>query len=202
MSRLITFGCSYTYGDSLPDCTDPYNSDPSQYAWPTVLGKILKTSVINQSKSGAGNLEILWNILNFDFRDNDICIIMWSHFSRDHIFTPNGHFRVNQFDQPDKITKHWSLCHDDYDLSIRNWIYIDHANCCLSKLKNSFFILAGNPSDEELASRPRFVRTDNFLDLSFSNVDYGADGSHPGIKSHINMAREIYNKVKGSISHK
>jgi len=201
MSRLITFGCSYTYGDSLPDCLDPYHSDPSQYAWPSLLGNLLNLETVNMSTSGSGNLEILWNVLNFDFQESDMCIIMWSHFSRDHIFTSKGCSRIDAHGY-ENITKHWSLTHTEYDLAVRNWIYIHHAACYLSKIKNNFYIISGNLSDTEINCRPSFVRTDNYLDLVFCNVDYGNDNSHPGVKSQAIMATRIYNSIQGSISQK
>jgi hypothetical protein len=74
MSRLVAFGCSYTYGKDL--------EKPNQDSWPSVLAGLLNLECVNQSIVGAGNLEILWNILNFDFQDDDQVFIMWSHFTR------------------------------------------------------------------------------------------------------------------------
>jgi hypothetical protein len=197
MSRLVAFGCSYTFGDSLPDCVSAWHSPPSEYAWPAVLGKCLNLPSVNKGSSGAGNLEILWNILNFEFQPTDICIIMWSHFSRDHIFTPTELYRVNRYNKPDKLTKYWALTHTEFDLNVRNWIYIHHADCYLSSIgiKKAYHMKA----DEVIISdaRPQFVNLANMLDFKFVNVDHGRDGSHPGVKSHEKLAKKLCAVIKG-----
>ena len=53
MSRLITFGDSFTYGHGLVDCHVPEKNwqgpNPSKFAWPQVLGDMLGIEVINKS---------------------------------------------------------------------------------------------------------------------------------------------------------
>ena len=53
MARLITFGCSYTYGQSLPDCvnmpiTDLISFTPSQLGWPKLVADKLGVELISQ----------------------------------------------------------------------------------------------------------------------------------------------------------
>lgn len=200
MSRLIAFGCSYTFGDALPDCTNSYISNPSKYAWPNLLKKRLNADeVVNNGLSGAGNLEILWNILNFNFQPTDICIIMWSHFSRDHIFAETGHVRINH---NSSLEKHWGVVHTDYDLGIRNWIMIHHADLYLSnlKIKNHFYLLGGQPEIEK-QNMPSFINLKHFIDLNFDNEDFGSDNSHPGVNSHATMAKKIHKIIKGVVHY-
>ena len=83
LSRLIAFGCSLTYGFGLPDC---YVSDmqhgpnPSVHAWPALTATALKLDIVNKAISGASNLKILNEILNFDFNIEDTVIILWSFY--------------------------------------------------------------------------------------------------------------------------
>ena len=46
--KLVTFGCSYTYGHGLPDCImakGRAGKRPSKFAWPYLLAKKLDMSV-------------------------------------------------------------------------------------------------------------------------------------------------------------
>lgn len=63
MSRLITFGCSYTYGQGLPDCENTVintgikkfyvnSSAPSKQGWPSILSKRLDLELVNISAPG------------------------------------------------------------------------------------------------------------------------------------------------------
>ena len=47
MTRLIAYGCSYTYGHSLEDCVDPNNlalpgDKPSAFAYPQQIADALR----------------------------------------------------------------------------------------------------------------------------------------------------------------
>ena len=81
MSRLVAFGCSFTYGDELPDCVSGLDT-PSKQAWPQVAADILGLECVNRGKSGIGNKHILHEIMTFDFQKSDTVVIMWSFFSR------------------------------------------------------------------------------------------------------------------------
>lgn len=74
--RLVTFGCSNTFGYEL--------DDPSLQAWPVKLGQILKHKhkTINKGSPGASNKLIWGNALRFDYGNKDIVVCMWSYLSR------------------------------------------------------------------------------------------------------------------------
>ena len=80
MKTLWTFGCSHTLGHGLPDCIDE-NGDPipnpSQYAWPVHLSKLLNIPVINNSHAGIGPKAVWNNIINSNIKPDDIIVIMW-----------------------------------------------------------------------------------------------------------------------------
>jgi hypothetical protein len=93
MSRLIAFGCSFTYGQGLPDCKigenwSDFANTPSLLSWPFLLGKKLDIPTINKGVPGASNTEILYHILNFEFEPRDKVVIMWSLPNRDVYFLP------------------------------------------------------------------------------------------------------------------
>ncbi|NBP59254.1 hypothetical protein EBU71_22405, partial [bacterium] len=86
MPRLVAFGCSYTFGEGLPD-TYPIpelhkDRVPSLQAWPAHLGKKLNLESINYGWGGSGNAEILLRLLKTKIYSDDIVVIQWSHFTR------------------------------------------------------------------------------------------------------------------------
>jgi hypothetical protein len=185
MPRLVAFGCSYTYGKDL--------EKPSQDSWPAVLAGFLNLECVNQSIVGAGNLEILWNILNFDFQADDQVFIMWSHFTRDHVFHSNGHRRIRGSD--DDLTRHWVLTHDEYDANIRNWLSIHHADLHIKQFADVYHLFGGTYHLERTGN-PNCIKMDNIIDVEFENIDYAKDLTHPGLKSHRLLAEKIYKFIQ------
>ena len=94
MSRLVTFGCSNTFGDSLDDTpsdenghiprVDKWNNPikPSRYAWPAKLADRLSIPLVNAGWSGASNKRIWNNMINFSYQEGDIVIVLWTTLGR------------------------------------------------------------------------------------------------------------------------
>ena len=210
MARLIAFGCSFTYGHGLPDCAigNDAGPEPSQHSWPALLADKLGRSVVNMSRPGSGNTEILWKLINFDFEPDDLCVIMWSYFTRSefYVFTedPKG-FRIKE----DKNNPRFYLNEDMFlqHNIIANLLTMDHAARYLEDLNiKSYAIIGPKRVDNKLK-----VGSGNFyfrehdkinisnLDLSFDLTqcieDAGLDGCHPGIKSHRRIAKTLYERI-------
>jgi len=199
MSRLITFGCSMTYGHGLADCLQNDNGPgyvSSKFAWPEHLGRYLEKDVINKSKPGASNLEILYHILNFEFDQDDIVVILWSFPSRDLIFnepTPEYTFEYTPVGawQNSALSRSWLETHTDHDLLVRTWLNIHHTEQYLENItiKNNSFIL----EHDIYGQCPDYIR---FKNLSNSTIidrtDIAFDGTHPGPIAHQRMADKIF----------
>ena len=107
--RLVSFGCSLTYGDELADCTNNTcgEDSPSEYAWPNLLAKSLDMECVNLGYMGASNQMILRMLsryvydseckMHYDWikqperystrmKQNDIVIVQWSSFDRIELF--------------------------------------------------------------------------------------------------------------------
>ena len=111
MSRLVTFGCSFTSGYGL--------TDPSQ-AWPGILGKLSNRTVVNKSIPGSSNLEILNNILSFKFKKDDIVVVGWTYCHRDIVFnklSPNVRISAGA---DIEVFKKWAELHSNYDNNVRS----------------------------------------------------------------------------------
>lgn len=102
MTALHTFGCSITQGFALPDVvrslsdqeihslgrplqwTDIHIYEPSQFAWPQVLGDRLGLTVHNHARRGACFQQIARQCaVNADtIQPGDTVIVMWTYLSR------------------------------------------------------------------------------------------------------------------------
>lgn len=108
MTTLHTFGCSITQGFALPDVVRVFRDDsgrlltakelidkrvhwedihlyqPSEYAWPAVLGHKLNMPVQNHARRGACFQQISRQcaVSAPTIRPSDIVIVMWTYLSR------------------------------------------------------------------------------------------------------------------------
>jgi hypothetical protein len=204
MNRLVAFGCSFTYGDALPDNFDLKGTGPkpSEFAWPAVLGNMLSLEVDNQGRSGASNFEILYNILRYKFDPSDIVVIMWSFPDRDMLFHDSflvnhqNHTSIGNWDDS-PLAKSWAMTHSTSDLAIKSWFYIHHASTYLES-ENIRYVNVFTSYKNLRRFKPKFLKV-NFFNIEPGIVnmwkDYALDNNHPGVKSHTFIA----NRIKGFI---
>jgi hypothetical protein len=83
--KLKSFGCSFIFGSELADDgrDRPY-ATPSQLTWPSHLAQHLGRDYSCYARPGAGNLQILENILNQSAVSdcNDLFVIGWTWIDR------------------------------------------------------------------------------------------------------------------------
>lgn len=199
MSRLIVFGCSYTYGQGLADCYVPPNDCgpvPSQLGWPNQLAHRLGLDLINNSAPGSSNIQILWRLLNFKFQEDDLCVTMWSHFDRHPYSKLRFDPSVIKWDEYENsfITRNGNL--DVEDLSIRNYIsiYNGYLHLLSKNIKHLFIVY---PKDIKIFEAPKLEIPTLVKEFICPVVveDYACDDMHPGPKTHTNIANYIYNKL-------
>lgn len=213
MTRLVTFGDSYTYGDGLEDCWIQHPKHgwrsghaPSRFAWPSLLAKDLGYKVDNQARPGFSNIAILHQMLNFDLTTDDVVIIMWSFPERDMIFHKNyipnpfmiNELEVNYTSRVSKmgswidtdLAKYWSLTHNDTDLVMRSWYHIHHANLYLSSLNIPHYNFFVNWQAFE-PLQPRYINIPFKDACNWNNTDRALDGRHPGPLTHARLAKDI-----------
>ena len=210
MREIIAFGDSYTYGHGLEDCWvtqgDTYVLGPvhSQYSWPTLLAKDLVFDLKNYSQPGMSNLAILHKILNTNYNDNSVCIIMWSFHSRDMIFNenylPNKQLFTKKPETNDVthvgnwiktgLSKIWMLTHNNTDLIMSTWLHIHHANLYLANLKIPHYNVFVNYSTIK-NYKPAYVKIP-FKDIGVQYfLDKALDDKHPGPLTQQLIARNI-----------
>jgi len=208
MPRLVTFGCSYTYGHGLPDCVTKshglnvgFGAKPSDFAWPQLLANKLGYECLNLSVCGSGNFEILIDVLRTKFNPDDLVIIGYSYFTRYYFYQMvdkvDKGFPIPQTSPEHKNivlrdlnTEHW---HEK--MYWDNWLTIQHIELLLDSMgiKNFSFVHIPGGGKE---NKPDLIKLNNFIpDMKFIRVDTALDNAHPGLESHRLQAEEIYSRI-------
>lgn len=194
MNRLITFGCSLTYGAGLEDCMlddGTPGPTPSKLSWPSCLGNSLNVEVINKSEPGASNFQILHNILNFDFEPKDRVVIMWSYVDRDMLYTDSGIRPLGAW-QRDQLMTHWLALHNFTDRATKTWYCIHHGSLHLksNNLKYHNYIVNLKPL---LKFKPKWFNEQvHDIDVQkIKTIDLAHDKMHPGPNAHKELANRI-----------
>ncbi len=154
--RLITFGCSNTYGHGLPDCHIPPNKagpNPSKFAWPQLLADRLNLECVNLGEPGGSNKLMWWKTVNFKFEPTDVVIYYATFPDRDMIINnkvgDNRTWQMGAWSSLDKRVKmfHRYLAQSN---SAKTWdyqsyVHIDHAHPpVLSQGVKHIFLLKRN----------------------------------------------------------
>jgi hypothetical protein len=205
ISKLVTFGCSFTYGHGLPDCIDKDRKNPgphpSQFAWPALIAKNIGVFCENKSSCGSSNLEILTNILNTNFDPNDLVVVMWSFVERDCILEEMSIIKIGHW-SIGKTFKTWLSLHPRIDLIKRSWTYLHHADCYIKSKGICPIHVFVRSTDFNNTYKPRFVKditTYHEIDgWSTLLIDRAIDKNHPGINAHHKMASYIQEILRGA----
>ena len=201
MTRLVTFGCSLTYGTALEDPND---------AWPNQLSSKWNLELVNMGISGASTKRIWWEIVNFNFQKTDIVFVLWTHMDRWCILKEdNNHI---EWDIPGKIKiypgyphktdqrllktqeAYYKYMHDDFDMLTQYLTYINNAYFYLkNKVTNQYHIRASQPDKNLPFNQVDFLPID--LDSIRGNYPKATDNQHPGKEAYQEFVKQIDNFV-------
>lgn len=201
--RLVTFGCSITYGQALEDTNwAVYRgvTPPSKLAWPAKLADILNVEVVNTAIPGAGNYLIAHQIINYKPKDNDIVVVMWSFKDRYNIITEvgnddyNTHFHktIGPWTKDTRSEAYYKYIYDEDDALIRSNHLINYSQLYLDTL-----------NIKHLHTMPHDEKYSNVVNLGINKlrvIDLADDNSHPGPKSHLAIAEKIYDYIKNNLN--
>jgi len=86
--KLKSFGCSFTYGSDLADCTD---DQASRLTWPALLSEKLGLTYECHAWPGIGNLRITEQLLNKidSAHTNDVFVVEWTWIDRFDYYLAN-----------------------------------------------------------------------------------------------------------------
>jgi len=191
MRRLVTFGASDTYGHYLPDHLTQ--------SWPAVLASSLDYELVNMADPGSSNIEILAEILTFNFQPGDLVIVGWTFIERDiifkkqtllgRLFNRHEHIRVQAWQDNAESLQYINL-HNDFDMAVRSGLYIHHAELHLELAGvNQYHI-----HTQDRKTKPEyFCKPKHFIkNFKFVRVDVALDNSHPGVESHKQTANKLF----------
>ena len=204
MPRLVTFGCSLTYGHGLEDCfVPPVHPGPkhSNLAWPTIVADKFNLKLENHSQPGLSNRGILHKILEFEHEKNDIVVIMWTNVYRWSKIQIN---RIENYglwlDTP--YVKMLAEHADEYDLTLTS---AHCANLSYHHLKEKtdvrqIHIISGSGIKYDTP-----WRMDSFQwnQVKFENYGFGLrdkyplalDNAHPGPEAHKQFAKLVVKSI-------
>ena len=206
--RLVTFGCSITYGQALTD-NHPGNKFPSSYAWPQVLGNMTALETVNLGRMGASCKEIVNKVLEYNYQPDDVVIICWSYKERWCIIDENenitriGPWMWENFRKPianlitNTANNYYDHLWNDYDSWLAQQRHMKLAKLYLDSIgiKNYH----ASTSIESLEQK-KWLGVD-LLDIDIKyfikNFKRAHDGIHPGRESHYHIAQDFYNKTNG-----
>lgn len=215
-SKLLAFGCSYTYGEGLEDCwnlksKNSENLPPSIFAWPSILGENLNLEVQNLSIPGASNKLISHIILNTDISENDTVVILWTHKARhDILLDLNYYQRLLPSDKrrntktffrdefkfyinPGLASYFYTRFYNDLDFTIESLQKINHINYYLKSKK----IKCYHFSIEEFNSEKIKWNDANITTVKFDKqLGKALDNSHPSAAAQEKLAREILEVIQ------
>lgn len=205
--RLVTFGCSNTYGHGLPDCVDNalnFGPKPSKFAWPNHLARSLGIETIeNCAVPGSSNKQIARLILAYPFEKTDLVVVGWSFIERDCIFkfTTDDSILHKQnvinlgVSGRDKANKLWQKNYFDYyDRCIETGMFSTlgskHIRSCGARYVG-FFCCLHDVKQYDQNSKD----FDPVTNINFAHIlqKYGRtqDKFHPSLESHYEIAKKV-----------
>jgi hypothetical protein len=200
VQRLITFGCSYTYGTALPDCKNwmlgkLHNLQPSNMGWASLLAQKLGLECVNESFPGASNSEIMYNVLKYNYKKHDTVVIMWTHYARDMLFNfsykyPFFRDRLGPWAKTHQERK-WAEYLSEKDYAMKSWFHIHHADLYLQQQGVKYIHYPATPKELD-SYRLEFINVNNYHSDGIEYVDKATDDMHPGIQSNRLLAEKMY----------
>jgi hypothetical protein len=196
--RIVSFGCSFTFGHGLKDCFIPPGgpgNKPSIHSWPAIIAKELSVECVNKSSCGSSNKRIWHNIIKFNFKENDIVFIMWTHPERYAVLNSKKILDVGPWF--DDFKNYYKYYYSKYDAGIMSKLFVSHANSFLENKNITVFNLV---IDEKNKFIFEFDKKINHLPIYIAayklQFPLALDNKHPGEHCHKETARMIMQELK------
>ena len=200
-NRLVTFGCSLTYGQHLPaqfprDGTDVAHS----LAWPNLVAHSMGLQVHNLSQPGSSNKKIWYDAHGFEPLPQDIVIVQWSFLKRwCLIHGPNHTQDIGPWVENEQALHYYKHLYSLYDLVVDFYLRVRDvqqrfAHSTVLHIAPPYYLGAG--AVDELVQIPGGIgRHPEFIDVP--NIwqkhlpDRARDKWHPGPNTHKLYAERI-----------
>lgn len=195
MNRLVAFGCSLTYGE--------YLEDRDTQSWPAQLGKMLGVDAVNISVPGDSNKAILYNILNFDFQEGDVCVILWTNPYRWTIFNDGSKedeiIRLGAWQNTPRALAFVEHFWDEHDMTLDMLEKSSHVQLRLEKKNIPVYHAVSSFAFGHTVPEQKWSCA-NWLDIDFQIIrdkyEKASDGKHPGPLAYKEFADIIAKIIK------
>lgn len=206
--KLITFGCSNTFGQGLPDCWNDKLKIPSEYpskfAWPKLLAERISLECNNLSRPGSSCKEVWWKIVNTKFDKSDTVIILWPLVNRSCIIDPKNpefpeHLAHWARTKSGKYYTQLQTFGNAYDHEIVGRQQIQLANLYIKKQRV-------NNVHNFVVQEDEWTNIFEWFDVEIKGAanqgwgyryfDRALDNQHPGIHSHQMLAEYIHKTIE------
>ena len=194
MKRLVAFGCSLTYGQ--------YLDDRHTQSWPAQLGKKLGIDVENISWPGDSNKAILYNILNFDFKSGDVCVVLWTNPYRWTLFNDGTKedevIRLGAWQDTPRALAFVEHFWDEHDMTLDMLEKSSHVQLRLDKLNVPVYHTVSSFAFGHTVPEQKWSCA-NWLDIDFQvirdNHTPASDGKHPGPLAYKEFSDILFEKI-------
>lgn len=207
-TRIIAFGCSYTYGHGLKDCwKDNYPAiEPSKYAFPSLLSTRLGVKSINYARAGGSNKFMWHQAMNVYIpQDNDIVINMWTDPNRSCVLHEDSekikHLGSWQRDKPS--INYYKHLENDYESNYTSWMQVNSVNDYLKdkvKIVINGFVNYGKFTKIDVPSWNKIG-----CDIEFQPIGnkhpLADDNAHWGPLAHAELSEELYKIIGEKVEH-
>ena len=185
MNRLVTFGCSHTYGHCLSS---------RDLSWPNKLAELLNLECVNLGEEGASNKKIWYNIINFDFNLDDLIVIQWTYPERWCVLDKKHSEPIGPWIDSDESNAYYKYLFNRYDSNLDINLRMSHINLLLKDFK-VYNILSQIDLHDHLD-----FNYSHILNIDFDNIreenEKGTDGVHAGPYAHKLFAELIAKEIK------
>ena len=186
IKRLVTFGCSLTYGHGLADCYQPNGKEgphPSVQAWPFLVARHYGIAIDNQGIPGGSNKQIFNTLRNYDFQKGDCVVVLWSKINRSCTLYPDYVDKFGPWLNSTRSKTWLKHIFSDYDSTIELLNYDEHTRLYLNskKIKNCSYFT------DHYMSFPQEDKKMFFKDY----FDFARDGKHPGAETQRLFAKKV-----------
>jgi hypothetical protein len=202
VNRLVTFGCSHTYGMGLKDCynriTKFAGDEPSMYAWPQLLANKLHLECVNCSRPG-NSCKGIWNdIVSENLTSADIVIVMWTHASRWCIIRDDEIEDIAFYMDSPTSNTYYKTYYDKQDANIDLNLRMSHVSMYLNSkdIKNYHAVYKDTDFQRIEFNTANIIDTVPSLNNLKLKYPKGSDNKHPGEQAHAEFADNLFEKLK------
>lgn len=193
VNRILSFGCSHTFGHGLEDCFVAPNypgNIPSRHASQSLLADNLNLNLENLSQPGSSAKQIAHRVLNSFVHKTDLVIIMWPHYHRTCVFDNKDTVKkigpwMSEFEN------YYTNYYSDYDAYFEYYSYINFIDKHLTQYTDNVVHLQFDYTDKfKFNWNTVKIEPVYFIDVR-DNHPLALDNLHSGPAAHSDFAMKL-----------